>query len=175
MLTAQTQAQELKDFPDYYREDFARLIRFLITQGASLAEAEDVAQETMKAALLVWPTIDHPQAWTRLVARRTLWRGRRQSLRERELMLRHGRLDEVTEAIFDTEVCHVLQLLNRLPVEQRDVMAWTIDGYTPNEIASRTGQKPATVRSHLRYARRQLIRRLGQSSPTARKEASDGP
>lgn len=35
---------------------------------------------------------------------------------------------------------------------EREVMAWTIDGFEPVEIAALTGQLPVTARSHLRHA-----------------------
>jgi len=66
-------------------------------------------------------------------------------------------------------------LLTSLPTEQREIMAWTIDGYQPSEIAELTGRTAATVRSHLRHARRKLARAIAQRNyePT-RKEDGDG-
>jgi DNA-directed RNA polymerase specialized sigma24 family protein len=66
-------------------------------------------------------------------------------------------------------------MLKTLPTEQREVMAWTIDGYAPTEVAEMTGQKPATVRSHLRHTRNSLKKLHTEQSQAARKEASDGP
>jgi RNA polymerase sigma-70 factor (ECF subfamily) len=51
-------------------------------------------------------------------------------------------------------------MLHALPVAQREVIALTMDGYGAVEIAEITGQKPATVRSNLRHARRNLVAML---------------
>ncbi|MEU4531429.1 RNA polymerase sigma factor [Micromonospora ureilytica] len=175
MEAAKTQ-RGLEDFAAYYRDDFTRLIRFLIRKGASFSEAEDVAQEAMECALLKWPTIEHPPAWVRRTASFIFIRIRRKSRRERVWWLRNGPQDDATEQIFDIEAQHFHRMVKELPTKQRDVMAWTAEGYTPTEIASVTGQDPGTVRSHLRHARRALIRKLDQQrSDGARREASDGP
>ncbi|WP_167517421.1 RNA polymerase sigma factor [Micromonospora orduensis] len=167
---------DVEGFVEYYREDFTRLIRFLIRKGASLSEAEDVAQEAMKCALLKWPTIEHPPAWVRQTANSIFIRTRQKSRREREWWLHNGPQDDATEQIFDIEAQHFHRMVKELPTRQRDVMAWTAEGYTPTEIAGVTGQDPGTVRSHLRHARQALIRKLDQQrSDAARREASDGP
>jgi DNA-directed RNA polymerase specialized sigma24 family protein len=41
-------------------------------------------------------------------------------------------------------------------MSQRQVMAWTYDGYQPNEIAVVLGKPVTTVRSLLRHARASL-------------------
>lgn len=166
---------DVEDFVEYYRDDFTRLIRFLIRKGASLSEAEDVAQETMRYALPKWLTIEHPRAWARQTATFIFIRARQESRREREWWLRNGQQDEATEQIFDIEARHFLRMVKDLPTKQRDVMAWIAEGYTPTEIAGLTGQDPGTVRSHLRHARQALIRKLNQQRiDAARREASDG-
>ncbi|MGQ4389071.1 sigma factor-like helix-turn-helix DNA-binding protein [Streptomyces sp. SAS_270] len=50
----------------------------------------------------------------------------------------------------------VLQLLLGLPQRQREVMAWHLDDYRPEEIAEILGLKRATVDSNLRHARGKL-------------------
>ncbi|WP_203789367.1 RNA polymerase sigma factor [Paractinoplanes rishiriensis] len=47
----------------------------------------------------------------------------------------------------------VLALVGRLPREQRAVMAFTYDGWSPAEIAELLEKDPQTVRSTLRQAR----------------------
>jgi RNA polymerase sigma-70 factor (ECF subfamily) len=164
----------LAQFPAYYRSDLKPLIWFLITYGASVEEAQDIAQEAMTVALQTWPTINTPHAFVRKVAVRIFLRSRQKTKREREAARRAIPRDITT--MFDTDVQYVLRILDTLPPEQREVMAWTIDGYSPSEIAEMNGHKPTTVRSHLRYARLKIIRALEQQQhETARREASDGP
>ena len=62
--------------------------------------------------------------------------------------------------VFDEETQYVLDVLRALPRAQREVMAWTVDGYEPAEIAELIGKNPATVRTNLRHARKALLRLL---------------
>ncbi|MEW1548299.1 sigma factor-like helix-turn-helix DNA-binding protein [Streptomyces tsukubensis] len=48
----------------------------------------------------------------------------------------------------------VLPLLQSLPMKQRQVMAWTLAGFTPADIADQLGEPAANVRANLRLARR---------------------
>lgn len=50
----------------------------------------------------------------------------------------------------------VLRVLDLLPLRQRQVMAWTLDGYPPAQIADELGITAEAVRSSLRKARRTL-------------------
>ncbi|MFC6882210.1 MULTISPECIES: RNA polymerase sigma factor [Actinomadura] len=163
----------LAGFPSYYRADFTPLIGFVMNLGAKPEEARDVAQEAMQAAMRRWPEIEYPRAFTRKAAERVYLRDVQKARRVREAVLNDvGRRAATAPdvAVRQTGERFALELLTLLPSEQRAVMAWTIDGYSCAEIAEITGHKPATVRSHLRHARRRLQREL-----KARKEASDGP
>jgi RNA polymerase sigma factor (sigma-70 family) len=62
-----------------------------------------------------------------------------------------------TDGAEDSEqVGQVRAYLAGLPPAQREVMALTIDDYSPIEIAHMLGKKPETVRANLREARRRL-------------------
>ena len=66
------------------------------------------------------------------------------------------------------EEARVLDLLRRLPLRQRQVMALVYDGYTPEEISSMLGVGSAAVRANLHSARQSLRKYLGQEEvPTA--------
>ncbi|MFY1698586.1 sigma factor-like helix-turn-helix DNA-binding protein [Solwaraspora sp. WMMA2101] len=59
----------------------------------------------------------------------------------------------------------VIRLLAILPWRQRQVMAWTFDGYQPQEIAVELEITPEAVRASLKLARRALaehLRRAGE-------------
>ncbi|QXJ25859.1 RNA polymerase sigma factor [Actinomadura graeca] len=150
-------------FEQYYRADIKPLIGFVIYLGATEHEAQDIAQEAMKAALLSWPAIEHPKAFTRTVAQRQLRRSRAKVQNETQALVSRTGPGGLAAAGTHTDEGlrqYLLQLLSLLPTEQRTVMAWTIDGFTPAEIAELTGHKPATVRSHLRHARKRLTQEL---------------
>jgi RNA polymerase sigma-70 factor (ECF subfamily) len=56
----------------------------------------------------------------------------------------------------------VLRLLKHLPPRQRQVLAWTFDGYTPSEIAEELAINSEAVRSSLKLARRTLAAAIGE-------------
>ncbi|GAA1794556.1 sigma-70 family RNA polymerase sigma factor [Luedemannella flava] len=147
-------------FPDFYREFTPKLVAFLLWQGASLVDAADVAQETMRRAFEYWHSIDQPTAWARRVSSREYARrmGSIEDLVD-EVPAESVLLPDVTAATV-VEKSLLLNLLRRLPPRQRQVMAWIYDGYTPAEVADELKMTPATVRSTLRAARQALVRFL---------------
>ncbi|MFH8680492.1 RNA polymerase sigma factor [Streptomyces lydicus] len=62
------------------------------------------------------------------------------------------------------ETQEVLDLLRSLPRQQRAVMAWTYDGFSPAEISQILGIPRATVDSHRRHARVRLKEILARRS-----------
>nr|BFE61015.1 sigma-70 family RNA polymerase sigma factor [Dactylosporangium thailandense] len=152
---------ECEDFDKFFRTQYPRLVKHLMTLGTGSEEAKDAASEAMIEAYRQWDTIDCPAAWVRVVARRT---AAHNAERDREGLRRSvvshlatvaGRaLQE--PAFLEEDQRTVLNLLASLPARQRTVMAWHLDGFTPEETARHLGMRPATVRSHLRHARRGL-------------------
>jgi RNA polymerase sigma factor (sigma-70 family) len=146
----------------FYREFVPTLVAFLMWQGAAFAEAADIAQETMIAAHQHWTTIRVPAAWARRVASRALAR--------RIARVEEDPVDDLPQAnpllpeqsgLSDWEQRHdILRLLALLPPRQRQVMAWTLDGYAPAETAEELQISPDTVRANLHKARRSLARHL---------------
>lgn len=63
-------------FSAFYRAEVKALVNFLLWMGAGIADAADIAQETMIEAFRSWPSIRHPRAWTRRVASRQYARRR---------------------------------------------------------------------------------------------------
>lgn len=145
-------------FSAFYREFTPTLVAWLIWQGARLPVAADVAQETMIKAYQNWSTINQPAAWARRVASR--------ALASHIARIEEDPVDDVGEHsallpsltnVAEWEQRHeVLQRLDLLPFRQRQVMAWTLDGYTPAEIAVELRITAEAVRSSLKKARRTL-------------------
>ncbi len=150
-------------FAAFYRDFMPRLTRFLLWQGAPLADAVDIAQETMAALYKDWPRIHNPQAWSRRVGSRR-W-GRRIATLAHELSTDPGDIagtgvaTSVPRLISPDQVRafeqhhDALKLLDRLPPRQRQVLAWTYEGYTPTEIAEELQLTPQAVRASLHKAR----------------------
>jgi RNA polymerase sigma-70 factor (ECF subfamily) len=161
-LAAHKKAVDL-EFTLFYTDQMPRLVTFLIVQGAGRTVAADLAQDVMTDVYRQWDDLDNPRAWIRTVATRAWWRWIRKN---RAVDLSH-RLDELLPATSRAEPEEIenrhelLTVLNLLPVGQRQVMAWTYDGYQPTEIAVLLQMEPATVRSRLRDARATLRKRYG--------------
>jgi RNA polymerase sigma-70 factor (ECF subfamily) len=165
--------QQLEAYTAFYKEDYKPLLWLLTRGGACAQEAEDVAQEAMIVALQHWPTIEHPKAYVRTVATRTL--RRRWDVAKRENRAAQCIAQDVVTAPFEAneDVELALRMLWALPDAQRMVFALHVDGYTIAEIAEIAAQKPDTARSNLRHARTKLLRML--SSDSTRREATHGP
>jgi DNA-directed RNA polymerase specialized sigma24 family protein len=61
-------------FEAFYRRTVKPLICFLLVQGAQLADAADITQDTLCKAYTHWHSIDAPKAWVHRVASRALIR-----------------------------------------------------------------------------------------------------
>jgi RNA polymerase sigma factor (sigma-70 family) len=145
------------DFDSFFRERFSRTVVLLIAMGASKADAEDAAQESMVLAWRQWETIHEPVAWVRTVAVRAYWKLAR--TRQQFVPLDESSSEAAESSdlgIFAEEEQQVLRLLRALPPQQRTVIALFYDGMGCEEIAALAGNSPATVRSHLRHARGRL-------------------
>jgi RNA polymerase sigma-70 factor (ECF subfamily) len=154
--------QPAVDFNAFYQEFVPTLVAFLLWQGAGLHDAADIAQDTMTRAYQYWERIEHPYAWARTVASRAYAR-RIASIEEEHPV---DEVPETSPLLSDIDVAAfaerhvVLRVLALLPPRQRQVMAWTYDGYKPAEIAEELKIRPEAVRSNLRKARRALARHL---------------
>lgn len=142
-------------FSDFYRSTMKVLVGFLINQGATLPTAADIAQETMFKAYRRWPDLRDPRAWTFKVASRALVRTIAsieedpvERIPEAMSLLARPNAIEEWETRYDT-----LPLLRRLPPRQRQILAWTLAGYTPSDIAHHLNLSAETVRGNLKKAR----------------------
>jgi RNA polymerase sigma-70 factor (ECF subfamily) len=147
-------------FDDFFRQDYARLLKFLWSLGADQEEAQDILQSVLFQVYLRWDSIRHPRSYARLAAEREFLKSKAKIARQRQLaeFTVHGVLDidYVNPLILKEEAQQVLAALQTLPPAQRRVMAWYMDGYSPAEIATHIDSPVSTVRSNLRHARKAL-------------------
>ncbi|MER8012378.1 sigma-70 family RNA polymerase sigma factor [Streptomyces sp. NPDC094149] len=149
------QQQRNEEFAAFYRANVRSLTGFLINHGAGVQVAADIAQEAMTDAYRNWDRITHPKAWVHKAASRAL---------VRKVASVEDSVDDVPEpsslvprpdAIAEWEAQHdALPLLRSLPMKQRQVMAWTLAGFTPADIADHLGLLAENVRANLKKARR---------------------
>lgn len=156
-------------FARCYEQQLTSVIRFIMRNGVSAHEAADIAQATFVLAYEAWHVIDHPPAWLRRVAHRQLLRlrGSKEDPYATVPDLPGGRCPMAAVEI-DEQEARVFEALGWLPTRQREVMAWTIDGFTPAEIAEELAITSDAVRQSLARARKNLKRALGISKGGAR-------
>lgn len=163
-----TSTDHVAAFSEFYREFVPTLVNFLVWQGARLPDAAEIAQETMTKAYQCWSEIRQPKAWARTVAYRALVR-RTVSTRENPVELvpeGSSLLPASTDVEMWEQRHYVLHALRRLPPRQRQVMAWSLDGYTPAEIATELQITAEAVRASLMKARRALAEYLSTTQGT---------
>ncbi|MEU0192053.1 sigma-70 family RNA polymerase sigma factor [Streptomyces afghaniensis] len=153
-----------EEFSTFYRSNISRLAGFLINQGAALPLATDIAQDTMVKAYQRWADLDDPRAWAHMVASRALVRAIA-SVEEDPV----ERVPEPTsllsrpDAIAEWETRYDARpMLRSLPPRQRQILAWTLAGYRPIDIAHHLDLPTETVRGSLAKARRAAAAYLKQ-------------
>lgn len=153
-------------FAKFYIMFMPLLVRFLRWHGAMFPDAADIAQETMAQLYQYWPDVRDAKAWTRRVAARRLGRliadaSREHPVDDTGLNQEHTCQLLTADEILAIEQHHdVVRLLDTLPSRQRQVLAWTLEGYTPSEIAEELRLTPEAVRANLYKARRAAARHL---------------
>jgi RNA polymerase sigma factor (sigma-70 family) len=150
-------------FSRFYRGSVVALVSLCIQVGVPAADAPELVQELMVEIYKRWSEVRSPGAYARrVIAYRAgdfLKISSRTSARDdmdvthRTQPLAAGLADEL---LVVGEEQLVLQALGRLPPMQRAVFALVYDGFTPADIGAILNLEEATVRSHLRHARKTL-------------------
>jgi RNA polymerase sigma-70 factor (ECF subfamily) len=132
-----------------------RLYRAALTILGDVQEAEDAVQDAFLAFLEKAPAqLEHENAWLM----RVLVNGCKSRLRLRWRQV--GQLPD-TLPVPGPEEREELEELFSLPPEDRTVIhLFYYEGYSTEEIAKITGQRPGTVRSRLSRARSRLRKLL---------------
>jgi RNA polymerase sigma-70 factor (ECF subfamily) len=150
-------SESTDEFAAFYRANFKPLTAFVLMHGASLVEAADVVQDTMIEAYRSWDRIAHHRAWAYRVASKTF--GRRKFNDD----LVADPPEPAPPLCGDIENWEqqqdLLTALAVLPPRQQQVMAWTLSGFQPAEIADELRITSDAVRSSLKKARQALSAR----------------
>lgn len=152
------------EFEAFFLKDYPNLVRHLTLQGFPPDLVADAAQEAMLRLFLACNEVTFPRTWVRVTARRVALdsceRDTKRECLSRQVAgmptLGPMRPDTVADERSEAAMVLLLLLLLKLPRRQREVMAWHLDGYRPEEIAEILGLKRATVDSNLRHARGKL-------------------
>jgi RNA polymerase sigma factor (sigma-70 family) len=142
------------DFEAFFDTEFPRVVAFCLALGLARPAAEDVAQEAFLTVLRRWDTITNLPAYLRKVAFHLAIR-RPYELARNDLATSQAPARPDTPSPLE-ERHVVLEALRQLPSRQQAVFALFFDDQPIADIAEALDLPPATVRSHLRHARRRL-------------------
>jgi RNA polymerase sigma factor (sigma-70 family) len=160
---------QVPDWSRFYDDHYHRVVRFMMQNGASLADAQDAASEAFVASWVLmnrnpdaWQAVSSHAAWVRTVALRRL--ARPPGPRRRPLTANSDVPDQPGpgpgHAELTTQAEAVLQALRALDNEARAVMAFYIDGFTTAETATALSITQQRVRDVRKKARAALKRQL---------------
>ena len=155
-------------FERFYREHLRRLVAYLLYQGAPAHLAAELAQEAMIVAYQRWGTISSPRSYVWTVAYREFIRRSLDPELPTAEVPERVILPHPEEAEQWLQKQLVIDVLKALPPRQRQVLALTLDGWAPAQIAVLLDIDSAAVRSNLMKARRNADehrRRLGDQGP----------
>jgi RNA polymerase sigma-70 factor, ECF subfamily len=152
-----------RDFDEFYRAAYGRLVGQMYVVTGSLPEAEEVVQEAFLRALARWRRIseyDQPEAWVRRVAHNLAVNEVRRARSRLKALARLGRQAEPDVPMSDDAVV-LVAALRRLPLGHRQaVLLHHALDLPVEEVAAQLGLSPATVRGRLFRARARLRRLL---------------
>jgi RNA polymerase sigma factor (sigma-70 family) len=157
----------------FYRQEMPRLVLFVSTISPSLDihAAADAAQTAFERALPRWATLRFPRAWLYRVAQNEALARCRALRREVPLELLPDRPDQLPAAIsaeWRAEQREVMSHLQNLAPKQRQVMTWTLAGFSDAEIAEALSWTTNAVKQSRHRARRHLAKLLQTMGRNAR-------
>ncbi len=152
-------------FERLYRRHKDAIVTFLFRQCGDTGVAEEIAQETWMALIDAAPRYQ-PEAtfrtWLFRIGRNKLidhWR--RQAVRPEVRDAVAGEVTAPDRAEQSAREQQLLRAIGQLPAEQRDALLLFEQGFSLRDIAHITAVAEETVKSRLRYGRKQLRHRLG--------------
>ncbi|REF00459.1 RNA polymerase sigma factor [Thermomonospora umbrina] len=158
-----------QDFLDFFDAEYALVVRFMMRMGADLADAEDAMQHVAEQGWRMvvsgrWDQIAHPRAWARRVARNH----HLAQCRKRDGTGLRPDVDTPEPGPGHAELIgqarDLVALLQRLNVDCRAVIAFTLDAIPDHDIAAALETTPQQVRDLRKKARRQLARHLATAT-----------
>jgi RNA polymerase sigma factor (sigma-70 family) len=149
----------------FYDREMPRLVLFVMTLSGSLDghAAADVAQTAFERALPRWPALRHPKAWLYKVAYNEAIARAAAIQREMPTEAMPDRPDQMSVALaaeWRSEQRDVMAHLQALAPKQRQVMTWTLAGFSDAEIGEALGLSTDAVKQRRRDAKKNLRKRL---------------
>ena len=153
-----------QQFTEWWAELEPRLLAVARRYGTSREDSLDIVQDLAVLAIQNHQRFTEKEAFRRWAFARLHWL----SLDRRRLAVRDTDLSEAhipaVDARQDNKVLvqEVVDLIERLPTRQREVVMMTMQGHSPAAIAEKMKITPATIRSLLRYGRNHLAALLAK-------------
>ncbi len=150
---------DYEEYAEFFRQEYPKLVKFVLGRGMSLSDAEDVAQTVFMRVFTRWATVQKPRAYLYQAARHEAAALAQRQRRHLDTPLRRAasHVERSAEDVYhQRDVGIVRDSLIVLPSGQREVMARVCAGHRTNEIAEVLGTSTSTVRSNLRHGRETL-------------------
>jgi RNA polymerase sigma factor (sigma-70 family) len=148
-LIASSSKNFTPEFDLIYAREIYPLIKHIQRLGATLDVAQEIAQDTFLKLFQNFSKVRDPRSWLRTVAGRDFCRV---NMRVREYPTDEPADNESSEGrpepelLLSEETMRVNAAIAKLNIGGRQVMAWTLDGYTDSEIAAVLNISEAAVR-----------------------------
>ncbi|WP_304426404.1 RNA polymerase sigma factor [uncultured Adlercreutzia sp.] len=166
-----------EEFEDIVRRQSAMVYRLAFSRLRNGADAEDVCQTVFLRLFRADPAFrdaDHERAWLlhatvnccndvhRSAWRRNVLGGERAREAAERTLDRRAMRQQEEQANRSESAARIAEAMEALTEKQRTVVhLFYFEGLAGEEIAAATGERPSTVRSHLRRARKTLRTLLG--------------
>ena len=166
VATARPVTQTESEYADFFRAEFAAVLRTIALMVHDQARAEEITQDAFIQLLNNWPKVsryERPQAWVRRVAIRLAMRSIR-----RDRLWALVRLELLPPAAPLPSRFDVPAAVRRLPGSQR--VAIVLHYYEDRpvaEVATILGCSEPTARVHLHRGRKRLRQLLGEDDDVA--------
>lgn len=153
-------------FDDFYRSNYAPVVRLAYSLCGSMQIAEELAQDAFVSAHRRWSRIrafDRPDLWVRRVVinRSISYRRRQVSERRAIAKVRARRVVAASDPVVSDEA--VWQALRELSPRQAEVLAlFYVEDRPLSDVAAILGLGTETVKTHLKRGRLALAERLGE-------------
>ncbi len=146
----------VQDFSAAFESGYAVTRRFLMSRGAGLDEAEEIAQAAWARGWECREQLRDPVLvgyWVNSIARNLF--------RARFRMPAEGPIEDV-EATYDMslEALEVRRMLDKCPQRDRDLLARSLEGYSAEELAMGSGVSSTGIRVRLLRIRQSLRQQL---------------
>lgn len=144
------------DYGQAFETGFVVTRRFLLSRGAPLEEAEEIAQAAWARGWEYREQLRDPglvSYWVNSIAR-NLFRARFRAPIQTEID------DNNAAYTLDLDAIEMLRLLDRCTVRDRELLEQSLEGYSAEEIARKEGITPTGIRVRLLRARQALRGKL---------------